>query len=150
MINVWLALRGAPNALIQARLRHNFEDGDYNGPVAERHAVLFQSFHDWETVQGLLKKQGQGNSGYTLWSVNIEDPDAVDDLQATYPGAQVKVLGAWNFDGSQFDSGRWPVDADILDFMPDVWNGDEPPTYSPATVLTDVNLLMGQTPRDFS
>jgi hypothetical protein len=38
----------------------------------------------------------------------------------------------------------------LLKFMPDVWNGDDPATFSPATVLSDVNLSSGQAPRDFT
>ena len=43
----------------------------------------------------------------------------------------------------------FPLHTRILNYMPDVWNGDEPPTYSPATELKDVNLGMGQAPRNF-
>ena len=43
----------------------------------------------------------------------------------------------------------FPATVDPLDYMPDVWNGDEPPTYSPATDITDVNLGAGQAPRNF-
>ena len=39
--------------------------------------------------------------------------------------------------------------AQALKFMPDVWNGDDPATYSAATELADVNLGMGQSPRTF-
>jgi hypothetical protein len=59
------------------------------------------------------------------------------------------------------------VEAALLQFMPDTPNDDGvidtdlfeetgqiewlvPPTWGPATELTDVNLLMGQTPRRFS
>ena len=43
----------------------------------------------------------------------------------------------------------YPTPQQVVNFMPDVWNGDDPPTYSPATEVTDCNLLFGQAPRHF-
>ncbi len=42
-----------------------------------------------------------------------------------------------------------PVNA-LKKFMPDVWNGDDPPTYSPATELSDVLIGQGWAPRRFT
>jgi hypothetical protein len=100
----------------------------------------------------------------------------IDEMAADYPG-DFLPMGAWRTsDGrevgatyseeipddpeadppvvgvpsEQTDTGWWPVPAQVVNFMPDVWNGDEPPTYTPATEPTDVNVLMGQAPRDFT
>ena len=94
----------------------------------------------------------------------------VDMLIATYP-SDLAVLGAWEANGreagatydeetgAQTAPGWYPVPATVLNYMPDIVTdpGDPdalptpiPPTYAPATEPTDVNILLGQAPRDFT
>jgi hypothetical protein len=58
------------------------------------------------------------------------------------------ALGAWDA-ATGVDTGTVAEAGNMLDYMPDVWNGDDPPTYSPATEVTDRVLLSGQAPRVF-
>jgi hypothetical protein len=132
---------------------------------------LFRNSHDAENVAKLFK-MWPGNAGqdFRVWSFYFDKPlDGpiihidIDLMASTYPG-DFLPMGAWRTsDGGevgatytedeppvQTATGWWPVPNAVVNFMPDVWNGDEPPTYSPATVPTDVNVLMGQAPRDFT
>ena len=113
---------------------------------------------DPAVVQNLYKTRQQGQTIFHLWSVILSEADGPYNLQIAafrqeFPGARVE--GAWLPDGSQLldELGdiRYPLNlANLLDYMPDVWNGDDPPTFSPATVVTDVNLPAGWAPRDFT
>ena len=99
---------------------------------------------------------------HELWSLYYDVVDGAEllqirnDLNADFPG-QLRTIGAWWWDsGLQVMNPagvqpQFPINIpQTLEFMPEVWNGDEPPTFSPATVLTDVNLGQGQAQRDFS
>jgi hypothetical protein len=151
--NVWIVLRDDAQALIIERLQWDTQaSGEYTGPVPDRAHRIFQWMADHGSVQRLFKTVTIGGRQYKLWSVNVPASktvkDEIDWLIATYPN-QVIVAGAWNLDtGAQI--GGYGIHPQLIKFMPDVWNGDIPPTFSTATVLTDVNLLLGQAPRDFS
>lgn len=155
-INVWLALRDDAQALIVERLRWDRDaQGEYTGPVTDRQAKLFGYMADQENTQRLFRQGTAGGRVWTVWNIYFNLSGNVlqkvkaelDQLALDYPN-HVIIAGAWRWDGSQVND--YPPHPQLLQFMPDVWNGDEPPTYSPATQLADVNLLLGQTPRDFS
>jgi hypothetical protein len=123
---------------------------------------------------------GPGAKNFRVWSFYfakpLEGPQIradIDAMAATYP-TDFLPMGAWRTSdghevGATYDTfdvqtatGWWPVPAQVVNFIPDVMTdpgtpGVEPedppvtpPTYSPATEPTDVNLLFGQAPRDFS
>ena len=152
-INIWLVLRADTNALITERLDWNEEtQGGYTGPVSERFADLFSLMSDRAGVQNLFNIFKKGNKDYIAWSLYTDKTlmfiqGEIDALNSEYQNHAI-VAGAWYWNGSQVSA--YPPHSQIIKLMPDVWNGDEPPTYSPATVVTDVNLLLGQSPRDFS
>lgn len=175
--NVWIAIREEAQAAIIERLRWD-DELEYTGPVTDREHRLFRYMADQDTVQKLFKTSTAGGKVWTLWSVNFTEslPKVkieLDQLLADRPN-HVAILGAWRHNGSQhgmepvystrtvdgieetYVSGyggtaTYPVNqTQLLKFMPDVWNGDEPPTYTAATQITDVNIMAGQALRDFS
>jgi hypothetical protein len=62
---------------------------------------------------------------------------------ADYPN-QIAIVGAWGWDGQQLGPPHYPIPDYLWRFMP-----PEVGATSNAD-LVDVNLLMGQAPRDFS
>lgn len=155
-VNVWLAVRDDAQALIVERLRWDIESqGAYTGPVTDRQARLFGYMADQDTTQRLFKTRTAAGRVWTLWNLYFNLPgnilqivkDELDQLAVDYPN-HIVIAGAWRWNGEQVPG--YPPHAQLLKFMPDVWNGDDPPTYSPATELTDVNLLLGQSPRVFT
>ena len=177
--NVWLALREEAQDAIIERIRWDSEsDGEYTGPVTDREAKLFRYMADQGGVSRLFKTSTTAGKVWSLWSVTFTEnlPKVkieLDQLLADRPN-HVVILGAWRRNGSQhgmdpvystrtvddieetYISGydgtaAYPIPTtQLLKFMPDVWNGDEPPTYSPAVQITDVNIVAGQELRDFS
>ena len=153
IINVWLALREDTDTLVRERLDWDTEtQGEYTGPVPERAAALFALMADRNVVQNLFGTFKKGGKDYRAWSLYTDKglgfiQGELDALDNEYPNRAV-IGGAWYWDGAQLDD--YPPHPQLINLMPDVWNGDEPPTYSPATEVTDVNLLLGQAPRDFS
>ena len=124
------------------------------------------------SVRSIFKQDNpSGPRTYELWSLYYrieaekELRDIRNDLNAEFPG-QVRTIGSWWWDGRMVGQ-EWVIDEDgnrigtsgnpifplhtsILGYMPDVWNGDDPPTFSPATSVRDVNLGLGQIPRRFT
>ena len=157
-VNVWIAFREADHNEL-----NNLRGADQSGTVkVVRDFVNGQL--DPAVVQNLYKTRAQGPNVWHLWSIILNSEDGpfnqqINDFRQQYPGCQ--VLGCWNPDGTEYGTERDP-DGNIiglpaydqptflLDFMPDVWNGDDPPTFSPATQVTDINLPAGWSPRVFS
>ncbi len=96
-----------------------------------------------------------GPRSYELWSLYYEVDssqellDIRNDLLADFPG-QLRTIGAWEFDtGDQVFNPAgtqplFPLHTSILEFIPDVDDiGTRP------TVPSDVNLGLGQIPRQF-
>ena len=170
IINVWLTLRDDAQNLIKIRLNWDEETkGEYVGPVSDRQFKLFQLMHDRATVQRLFRVDRRIIRDWTLWSLYFNFPTAVlqkvkdelDALTLAFPN-RVKIIGAWNWDGRQIKQGGtpvYPLHSRILKFMPDVIIYDindndtlampEEVSRTPATVPSDINLGLGQTPRQF-
>ena len=166
-VNLWLGMRKTASEVVKTRL--NWDDStEYTGPITDREYKLFKLMADQEVVEGRFKVAIIGGNQWVLWTIGFEKPlnvlqkvqDEIDALLLKYP-TQVYVGGAWFWDGrqvgTQFDAEgnltgtpTYPIPAQLLKFMPDVWNGDDPPTYSTATVLADEHLSLGQSPRDFA
>ena len=164
IVNVWIGLRDDAQAAILTRLRWDEEtQGPYTGPVTDRQHKLFSYMHDRENTQRLFKQATLGGRVWTVWSVYFDLPGNIlqlvkaelDQMLVDYP-TQFVVTGAWHWDGRQVGT-EWtdetqiattgtpvyPMHPQILKFMPDV---DD----LPATVVTDVNVGMGQSLRRFS
>ena len=166
--NVWIGLKQSAVDILRPLL----DDSEYDGPHLTA-VKIFRRMTDIATVENLFKKPTLGGDVYQLFSVNFNQiegdtaqkiQDAFDYLETNYLN-QFAVVGAWWWDGRQIGT-QWVDEADhsqgttgtplypinatqLVKFMPDVWNGDDPPTYSAATVLTDVNLIQGQSQRRF-
>ena len=104
---------------------------------------------DGELVRGLFKTFAVGSIDFQVSSFYTElAAEVLADFQMledTYP-ENFAIMGIWDEEsGAQLR----PVSPLFINFMPDVYDYDED-VYNEATVLTDVNLLAGQAPRDFS
>ncbi len=119
------------------------------GPISDNAEILLGQSHDWAVVGSRYKRERTGGRDWDLWSLyyptKVELDNAVAQLKRDNPG-RTKELGQWDWDGNQTEN-QFPQ---LVRYMPDVWNGDDPPTYSPATAPYDVNLLAGQSVRTFT
>jgi hypothetical protein len=159
--NLWLGMSAAFQAELVPLINEGTPATEFPGlnQMDEVTLELFRTTYDAENVARLFKLwPGPGAKNYRVWSFYFDKPlegpqirSDIDSMAATYP-TDFLPMGAWHTDtGAEVgDPVWWPVPAQVVNFMPDVWNGDEPPTYSPATAPTDVNVLMGQHARDFA
>jgi hypothetical protein len=142
--------------------------------------ALLRNTHDAEGVARLFKLwPGPEGQNFRVWSFYFNKPeqgdiihDDIDLMAATYP-SDFLPMGAWRTSdggevGTQYDEGAttgtpwWPVPAQVVNFMPDIMTDPGtpegpggippavPPIYAPPIAPTDVNILMGQAPRDFT
>jgi hypothetical protein len=113
---------------------------------------------DQGTVERLFRLDNDGSNDWSLWNLIFDFAidvlqkiqNEVDALVAEFPN-HVKVIGAWNYDtGAQVG---YPLHARLLEFIADIVtydeNGNEISRVRPI-VPRDINLLQGQTVRDFS
>lgn len=158
-INVWLAVRDDAQTLIVERLRWDSETQDaYAGPVTDRQAKLFSYMQDRANRQGLYRTDNNAGKVWTLWSVDFDLPgnllqqvkDELDQLVIDYPN-HIVIGGAWRWsDGRQVVG--YPPHPRLIEFMPDSVAydqvGNETGRARPST-LSDINLGLGQAPRQF-
>lgn len=137
IMNAWVSIR---------------DDFDHSDPD---NIAFFTNAIDAEVVNAGWKQENQGGRDWQLWSVFFREittmDDAIDDLAANNPG-MTKTLAAWFFDGLAYlpPDGGYAVYGNLLRYMPDVVDPADPGgPLIPATVLTDINLLAGQTARIF-
>ncbi len=162
--NIWLALRDDAQVLVVERLRWNvLTQGQYSGPITNRQARLFSYMADQDTTQRLFRVDNVGGHDWVAWNVYFNLPGNIlqqarvelDQLIADYPN-RVKVTGAWSFEtGEQIKQGGvpiYPLHPRLIEFMPDVVEAVDRVETSRTrpTVLSDVILVAGQAPRDFS
>ncbi len=151
IVNVWLALRDDAQSAIVTRL--NWDEGsqgEYTGPVPDRTARLFQKMADRANVQRLFRVATLNSRQWTLWNVYFNEKvgvlqkvqDELDGLATDYPN-QFIIAGAWHWNGDQVPA--YPPHPQLIELMPDVDDIGTRPVD-----LSDVNLLLGQSPRDFS
>lgn len=124
---------------------------------------VFQALGD-PSVRGIFRQHNpNGPRSYELWSLYYEVNDGIEllqtrnDLNAEFPG-QLRTIGAWWFDtGAQVlnpagTQPQFPLHATILEYIPDIVThdsaGNEISRIRPS-VPSDVNLGLGQTPREF-
>lgn len=148
MINLWLILRDDAKQAINTCLKT--PEDEYSGPVNTQTRRIFERMSDLDTVQKLFKSPDISGNIYHLYSLYIDNgsaqqaADAIDYLTTEYPN-HIIVGGAWQWNGNQI-AGYEPH-PQLIQLMPDVWDGN---AFVAATVVTDVNVLAGQSPRDFS
>ena len=176
IINVWLGVRDDAQALIVERLKWDDESqGEYAGAVPDRVLRFFQLMADWQIVQDIFRTDTDASRAWYLWNVSFDKPkDAMIKVKAeldwlldTYTN-QTRIGAAWHWDGRQvgtqftYDENGvitgttgtpvYPLHARLIEFMPDIVtyddDGNETSRTRP-TVLSDVNLGLGQTPRQF-
>jgi hypothetical protein len=160
-INIWIVL----TETAKDTLRPLLDDPTYDGPHLTA-VKIFRRMIDIATVERMFKSPTLGGTKYFLYSVTFNDiggggaqklQDALEYLEANYP-AQFEVVGAWLWDGRQVGT-QWvdpedhsqgttgtplyPIHPQLIQFMPDVGG-------APATELADVNLVQGQSPRQFT
>jgi len=171
-VNLWIALSSAAKTAVNARLNWNEENnGVYSGPVGDKEARIFRAMADMTIVQNMFRVGGFGGTTWTLYSVYPESSmiakRAVDWLAANRTNV-FKVVGAWHWDGRQIGT-DWEVvegertgvitgtptyripTAQLLKIMPTikVYAEDGSHTETEPTELSDINLLLGQSPRVF-
>lgn len=152
MYNIWLVVRDDAKQLINVCL--STAPGEYSGPVDDEARALFQTMADYSTVQKLFKSPDFSGNDYHLFSLYVENGDAVkvrdviDTLTAKYPD-HIIMGGAWLGETGEQVPG-YPPHAELLKLMPNLPNPATNEFDITATVVTDVNLMAGQAPRDFS
>ena len=157
-VNVWIAMsQQALNEYKDARLLKK----DYTGPMD---ALTFDTLHrmaDTDNVQAMFKRVPADGKEYTLFSLYLpasaEAKTRIDHIAEQWLGHFI-VIGAWNWDGTQVEiAGQivYPVHAQAWRLMPDVIEYDVGGNETSRTAATsnsdlrDINLLQGQSPRDF-
>lgn len=157
-VNIWLAISDAAQTVVLEYLNWDEEaDGEYTGPLRERSQRLFSYMQDQASRRRLFTKPTLQGTVYNLWSIEFEE-DSRDTLQAIrdeldfligeYPN-QIAITGAWDWDGNQIGTPPiYPIPDYLWRFLPDpLPDGTVPASNAD---LVDVNLLYGQSPRDFS
>ena len=139
--NLWMGF----DDRAQSKAKEVDEDGNLIHPVN-------RALGD-PSVRDIFKHHNpSGPRTYELWSLYYEVEDGAEllqirnDLNAEFPG-QLRTIGAWWWNGEQVmnPAGQqplFPLHTSILEYMPDI-------DGSPATELTDVNIGLGQSPRQF-
>ena len=157
IINLWLVIRDDAQVSIKERLDWDEEIQDiYTGPITERQYKLFKLMTDTNVVQRLFRLDNDGTNDWILWSlyfnytvdILLKIQSELDTLIAAYPN-HVKIIGAWDWSGNQIG---YPIHLRILEFIPDTiiydTTGSEISRARP-TIVKDMNLLFGQSPRNF-
>ena len=113
-------------------VRDDFDLANEDNQAFLRHA------HDWQNVGGFYPNQQDAGRSWQLWSVyyptQVEMEAAFSTLQANNPG-RTRSLGGWLWDDGSSYLLQFPQ---LIQYMP-----------PPALVVSDINLLAGQTPRQF-
>lgn len=142
IINYWVAV----DETIHQDIMDYYDDPDnYAGSTPEAHIVeLTKGLHDPKAAINLFKPY----NGQRLYSTYVSTREVYDMLLDAYP--TTLELGAWNLDGSRVNS----LHPDLINFMPDVFVIDDAETFEGhfelAQELKDINLLFGQSSREFS
>ncbi len=175
--NVWLAVN--QEILDEFRRRRQIEaaGGEYtypvDGPMDDRsYEIFLNAKGDNAVVERLFKPVNNQGEILKLFSYNTPNRDFRDDidyLEDTW-GLDIRAVGAWWFDNGLQGGMRpaadpadppegtpiWPIPNNLYLFMPDYVEYDQDGneiSRTPATSnddLRDINLLYGQTPRDFT
>ncbi len=157
-VNIWLAISDAAQSAVLESLNWDEElQGPYTGPLRPRSRRLFQYMDDQTTRRRLFSKPTLQSITYNLWSIEFNEDerdtlqavrDELDHLIAQYPN-QIAVCGAWDWEGQQIGNPPiYPIPSYLWRFLPNPLPDGSTPTSN--ADLVDVNLLFGQSERDFS
>jgi len=110
---------------------------DFDRTNASNIEILFGHSYDSGVVGGLYRKENTGGRTWDLWSIYYDTKIALDRAVATLksdnPG-RTKELGQWSWEGAETER-QFPQ---LQRYMPD------------GATIEDVNLLAGQSPRQFA
>lgn len=130
---------------------------------------FFNGIYDEGALDRLFVQWDAAGRNYKMWSFYADKPSEgtqiikadLDMLMNSYP-QDFSMMGAWNCSsGTEVGAGAglewYPVPHQVVNFMPDIMTdpGDPeadppiPPTFETSTEPRDINLLFGQTPRNF-
>ena len=138
--NIHLVLRDDADPAVRSYLRWDEEaDGPYSGPVTNRAGRIFKFLADEKVVSNLWKVPTIGGRQYRLYSISFSDDqyslsqirDELDWLVTEY-GAQVFIVGAWEFTGEQYGT-EHVYDTRLVDR----WVTQRNPDYDPNEFLED-------------
>lgn len=154
--NLWLAVSSTARTAFRNRRQAEDAGEAYNGPMPTRAYRILSRIAD-ERVEALYKSPTIAGKRYTLYSIYIDGDDAqaaqraINELTEDYPN-DIIVIGVWRENGTRVGA----LHAQAWRLMPDVVEYDSEgnvintiPASSNAD-LRDINLLLGQAPRDFS
>jgi len=165
--NVWIAV----SETVFQQIKDHINDPDYQGVLINLVRGLRRQV-DIRTTSNMWKRPTIATKEYRLFSLVYGENDdlqairdALDTLSAEL-GNDFSVAGAWWWDGRQAGT-QWELDQDgertgnttgtpiypinatqLVKFMPDVYD-EQSDSMIPATELTDVNLVQGQSQRRF-
>lgn len=172
-VNVWIVMSATATSVIRTRLLWDEEtQGEYTGPVTNTEYLIFRKMAHFSNVERMFKRPTIAGKKRHLFSLNFtasaKAQNALDYIAANRPNHFI-IVGAWFWDSRQVGT-QWELDIDgertgntvgtplypihskLIDFMPDIIEHDSDGNVistTPATVVTDVNLLQGQAPRKF-
>ncbi len=151
--NIWLGTsQNVVDIAIESLQWDEETQGAYTGPLRNRSRKLFEMMQDARNREAQFNKPNIGGTVYRLWSLDFEETlatlllveEEIVHLEGQFPNELV-LVGAWKWNGSQYGTPpRHPIHNRAWEFMP----ADDGATSN--ADLRDVNLLFGQSPRDFS
>ena len=173
IVDLWIAF--SQQAIDEFIDRRSDPDA-YTGPMDNKTFKIMSRMADMENRQRLFNKVDAAGKTYTLFSLVIEGQlsqaqDAIDHITTEWPTHFI-VVGAWWFDtglqvGTNYTydgdgnitgvtgSAVYPIPTQAYKVMPDEVTYDidgNETSRTPASSnadLKDVNLILGQAPRDF-
>ena len=171
LMNMWLGVTQDYRDEIFEYLAWDTESqGEYPGPLVAIDEAIFSTLDDVVNIQTMYKIDTTAGEDWFLFPIYIQEMqiDDVVDWLAANKGSKTKILAAWHFDnglqyGMEWDVDEngdpiitgdptYPIDLRTLEFMPDIIERDQDGdiiSTTPATELTDVNLMQGCYPRRF-
>ena len=167
LIAMWLGVTQDYHDDIFEYLAWDHGQSEYTGPLVATDEAIFSTLDDVVLIQDMFKIDTTAGSDWFLFPIYIPEPeiDDVVDWLADNKGSRTKILGAWEFDlgiqygteiepetGEVIGDPTYPINLRTIEFMPDIIERDENGNIistTPATELTDVNLMQGSAPRLF-
>ena len=136
MINYWISI---DSEIYVDALDYISDPEGYTGSTpSEDIDALLKGLHDPKTVLNLFKPY----NGQYLFTVYVSDEILYAGLKMKYSNSI--ELGGWQMAGIR----TVELHEILINFMPDTY--DEDGVASPATEITQVNLLSGQAERDLT
>ncbi len=153
--NLWLGTsQNVVDIAIESLQWDEETDGPYTGVLRNRSRRLFELMQDARNREAQFAKPVFGGTTFRMWSLDFEETseymllveEEIIHLETQFPG-ELDIVGAWRWNGNQVGGNstpRHPIHSQAWQFMP-AWVG----AISNAD-LQDINLILGQSPRDFT